>query len=150
MTNRKNMRLVENIEESLSFNPEFHGKKSGKRASKFEYESNHGLIVNALEKWVQKKLKSNQKTFNNSLIDLAISNGNQTIMIYEVKTRSDSQSIYTGIGQLGFHSGGDDRIAKFLVLPEDAYKDQFLSILDALKIKLIRYLFKGDKIEFIA
>ena len=150
VTNLKNRRSVKNIEESLSFNPEFYGKKSGKRTSKFEYESNHGLIVNALEKWVQKNLKSNQKTFNNSLVDLAVSNGNKTLMIYEVKTRSDSQSIYTGIGQLMFHSGGDDRITKFLVIPKGAYEHQFLSILKALKIKLIQYLFNGDEIEFIA
>jgi len=84
------------------------------------------------------------------LIDLAVSNGNKTFRIYEIKTRSNSQSIYTGIEQLMFHSGGDDSITKFLVLPEDTYENQFLSILNALKIKLIQYLFKGDKIEFIA
>ena len=150
VTNQKSRRSVKNIEESLSFNPEFYGTKSGKRKSKFEYESNHGLIVNALEKWVQNSLKSNQKTFNNSLIDLAVSNGKKTFGIYEVKTRSDSQSIYTGIGQLMFHSGGDDSITKFLVLPEDTYEGQFLSILTALKIKLIKFIIKGDKIEFIA
>jgi len=105
--------------------------------------------VNALEKWVKKNLKSSQKTFNNSWVDLAVSNGNKTFRIYEVKTRSDSQSIYTGIGQLMFHSGGDNSIAKFLVLPEDTYENQFLSILNALKINLIQYSFKGGEIEFM-
>ncbi|MEM3421926.1 MAG: hypothetical protein QW315_06700 [Candidatus Hadarchaeum sp.] len=143
-------RTIDDVETSLSFRPEFHGKKKGKRRSIFEYDSYHGLIVNALEIWISKRLKQNQKTYNNSLIDLAIIDGERIIGVYEVKTRSDSQSVYTGIGQLMFHSGGDDKISRYLVLPDDHYDKRFLSILSALKINLIKYERKGSEIKFIA
>ncbi|OCC15995.1 5-methylcytosine-specific restriction enzyme McrB related protein [Dissulfuribacter thermophilus] len=150
IANKHDKRTIKNVEKSLSFNPEFYGKKKGKRKSIFEYDSNHGMIVNALENSLRKRLKQNQRTFNNSLIDLAVSDGKRTLSIYEVKTRSDSQSIYTGIGQLMFHSSGDDKIARFLVLPNDTYDSQFLSILTTLKIKLIKFAINGNEIKFIA
>ena len=150
IANKHYNRTIDGVEISLSFSPEVHGKKKGKRRSIFEYDSNHGLIVNALEIWISKRLKQNQRTYNNSLIDLAVSDGKRTLNVYEVKTRSDSQSIYTGIGQLMFHSGGDDKITRYLVLPDDRYDKRFLSILSALKINLIKFEIKGNEIKFIA
>ncbi|MDQ7054503.1 MAG: hypothetical protein Q9P14_17055 [candidate division KSB1 bacterium] len=149
ITNQENSRSVENLEDSLSFSPEFYGTKKGKRKSKFEYESNHGLIVNALEEWLKNRMESNLKTFNTSLIDLGVSDGNRTLSIFEIKTSFDSQSIYTGIGQLMFHSAGEDRIRKYLVLPFHNYKDKFLSILKALNINLIQFKFERNTIAFI-
>lgn len=145
-----NSRHIEGIEECISFKPEFYGLITGKRKSYFEYESNHGMIVNALEQWISKKLPPNYKTFNNKLIDLAVFNNKQTVRIYEVKTTSDTQAIYTGIGQLMFHSGGNNYIEKILVLPESKYTEPFLNILKRLNIQLVRYKIKKGEIQFIA
>ena len=82
----KNSRSTEDLDENIIFDPEFHGVKKGKRKSKFEYESNHGLVVNALDEYLKQILGNNQTTFNSSLIDLAIRHKKKVIKIFEVKT----------------------------------------------------------------
>ena len=143
----KNSRSAKNINKRLSFDPEFHGSKKGKRKSKFEYESYHGLVVNSLDEQVE----SNSSTFNTSLIDLAVQKKDKLVKIYEVKTLSDRQSIYTGIGQLMFHSYGNDKIEKVLVLPEADYQKELTGILANLNIKILTYtIVGGEKVKFKA
>lgn len=141
----KNSRAAKNINKRLSFDPEFHGSKKGKRKSKFEYESHHGLVVNSLDEQVE----NNSSTFNTSLIDLAVQEKDKVVKIYEVKTSSDRQSIYTGIGQLMFHSSGNDKIKKVLVLPEKNYREEVTGILAKLNIKILTYtILNGEKVKF--
>ena len=137
----KNTRISSDIEENVTFDPEFHGVKKGNRKSKFEYESNHGLIVNELDKYINHSLKKNQYTFNSSLIDLGIRQNDKVIKIFEVKTSNERQAIYTGIGQLMFHSSGDDGIEKIIVLPDDNFPSKFIAKLANLNITIIRYYF---------
>jgi len=144
----KNSRACKNIEGYVTFDPEFHGLKKGKRKSIFEYESNHGLVVNALDKYVQKTLSRNQSTFNSSLIDLGIRNKNKVIKIFEIKTSNDRQTIYTGIGQLMFHSSGSDEVEKLIVLPNDNFPSEFLEIFGNLKIKIIKYFISKNEVIF--
>ena len=148
VSNGKNSRADNNIEGYVTFDPEFHGVKKGKRKSKFEYESNHGLVVNELDKYVQETLSRNQATFNSSLIDLGIRQNNKVIKIFEVKTSNERQAIYTGIGQLMFHSSGSDEIEKVIVLPNDNFPSEFLDIFDDLKIRIIKYSISKNEVIF--
>lgn len=128
--------------DSLSFDPEYLGSKKGRRKiGSFRQECNHGIIVNALEKWVRCKTKKCRKIiiFNNQLIDLGVQMNSNISEIYEVKTNHDRQSIYTGIGQLIFHSVGKRSINRVLVLPHTFKNDQFHDMLNRLKIRLLLY-----------
>ena len=138
-------RLPTNLEDNLSFDPEFHGRKKGKRKSIFDYESYHGLIVNALENKIRKTLSSDYTIFNTSLIDLGIQKSGKTQKIFEVKTLADRQSIYTGIGQLIFHSAENRNIEMSLVLPLEGYDKNISKILGKINITVFTYTISDDE-----
>ncbi len=145
VTSEKISRSPQILNKSLSFDPEFHGSKKGNRKSSLEYESYHGLVVNSLDEQV----KNNNCTFNTSFIDLGVQENGKLTRIYEVKTSSDRQSIYTGIGQLMFHSFEDNKIEKVLVLPEEEYQKEIAEILAKLNIKILTYtIVDGEKVKF--
>lgn len=145
VTNGSISRMPTKLEDNLSFDPEFHGKKRGKRPSVFEYERYHGLIVNALEKKIRKTISSNYTIFNTSLIDLGIQKSGETQKIFEVKTLADRQSIYTGIGQLMFHSAGNNSIEKILVLPLEEYNKNISKMLGKLNITVLTYTISDEE-----
>ena len=126
----------------LLFDPEYSGSKRGKRKStQFRQECNHGIIVNALEKWVRRKYRKEAKinTFNTQLIDLGIQVNDDISEIYEVKTTFDRQSIYTGIGQLFFHSAEYPETIKNLVLPHIDSNKIFRKVFNHLNLNIIWY-----------
>jgi hypothetical protein len=135
---------------NLTFAPEFHGKKSGKRQSRFEYESYHGLVVSALEEKLREEgIVGNGTVFNTRFVDLGIQVDGYTKHIFEVKSSADLQSIYTGIGQLMFHSSGRPKIQKTMVLPKERLAPTILGVLNQLQIKLLKYEIRGNRIEFM-
>jgi len=136
-------------DKALSFNPEFHGKKSGRRTSKFEYDTYHGLVVAALEEKFKRKYSQESYTaFNTKLIDLGIEKDKTLEHIFEVKTSTDSQSIYAGIGQLMFHSLGSLTVKKTLVLPSGKSTDTLAKILHTLDIEILFYEIVNRKVTF--
>lgn len=142
-------RMPTKLEGNLSFDPEFYGRKRGKRESIFEYESYHGLIVNALEEKIRKTISSNYTIFNTSLIDLGIQKSGKTRKIFEVKTLADRQSIYTGVGQLMFHSAENSNIEKVLVFPLDGYEKNISKIFGKLNITVLTYTISNEgKVKF--
>jgi hypothetical protein len=136
-------------QKSLLFNPEFSGKIRGKRKSKFNYDSNHGLVVNELVYFLQKMYDlSDDNIFNTKQIDLGIQKDGSIIELFEIKTKEDSQSIYTGIGQLLFHSGGNINIKKTLVLPSNEYNEDFIEILSNIGIRHLTYEIMNSEVSF--
>lgn len=134
----------------LTFAPEFHGKKSGKRKSRFEYESYHGLVVNALEEKLREEgIVANGKVFNTQSVDLGIRIDGYTKHIFEVKSSADLQSIYTGIGQLMFHSSGLLKIQKTMVLPKERLSPTIMEVFNQLQINILKYEIHGNIIEFM-
>lgn len=114
-----------------------------KRASTFQYETFHGLVVNNLEKRLRATGKYDDATiFNTRLIDLGIQKNGKTRHIFEVKSSSDRQAIYTGIGQLMFHTLGMPNIKKTLVLPLDEYRSRLIKIFNQLGIDILKYEIK--------
>lgn len=135
---------------NLKFDPEFYGKKNVLRASSFKYETFHGLVVNALEKRLRYTGKYDNATiFNTRLIDLGIQENGKTRHIFEVKSSLDRQAIYTGIGQLMFHTLGNPNIKKTLVLPLAEYSSRLVKIFIQLGIDVLKYEIKKGQVKFI-
>ena len=100
---------------------------------------------------MQRKKGKTEKlsTFNTQLIDLGIEINDGISEIYEVKTNFDRQSIYTGIGQLFFHSVDDSKIIKNLVLPRVEGNGSFQKIFAGLNVKIIMYELDSElKVSF--
>lgn len=134
----------------LTFDPEFSGTKSGKRRSSFEYDTYHGRVVSALEqKYKREHVTENYKTFNTQMIDLGIQTNGRTKHIFEVKSSSDRQSIYSGIGQLMLHSSGSSDIRKTLVLPGGNSSKELTIVLKQIVIELLYYEINNGTIKFI-
>ena len=134
----------------LSFDPEFSGKKSGRRRSSFEYETFHGLVVTALEqKYKRDHERDKHKTFNNQMIDLGVQVGGRTKHIFEVKSSTDRQSIYAGIGQLMLHSLVSSSIKKTLVLPRDNNSKELTTVLRKIGIDLLFYEINDGNVKFM-
>ncbi len=149
LTRRPHSRIKDDLN-YLTFDPEFIGKKKGRGKSNFEYECNHGRIVNALEKHFRESSNSKHTNyFNSQLIDLGIEEKGEIVTICEVKSKSDRQSIYTGIGQLLFHTSGNSKVNKILVLPDFDDYHKFLRILNRLGISLIRFSLSKSSISFV-
>jgi hypothetical protein len=137
-------------DKNLKFDPEFYGEKNVKRASTIQYETFHGLVVNTLEKRLRAAGKYDDATiFNTRLIDLGIQKNGKTRHIFEVKSSSDRQAIYTGIGQLMFHTLGNPNIKKTLVLPLDKYRSRLINIFNQLGIDILKYEIKKGQVKFM-
>ena len=136
---------------AISYKPEFTGIKTGRRSSNFIAECNHGRVVDALEAVLRRKHKSGiARFFNNQSIDLGMTEDNKVIAIFEVKTDPNTQSIYTGVGQLLFHAVSDNLIMKTLVLPRNETIDRrWVSVLKKLGIALLEYEVDANQIQFI-
>lgn len=138
-----------NLLKLMKFLSESAGRRKGKRSSEIDYFSRHGLIVDALKSWRESQgVSSEHHMANDKLIDLALVEGEKLIELYEVKTSSDTQNVYTAIGQLSVHCG-DTNCERYIVLPEDnALANNLTSALSRLKIELLNFQFVGDKIVF--
>ena len=134
----------------LTFDPEFSGKKSGKRLSSFEYDTFHGLVVSALEqKYKKEHVMDKHKTFNTQMIDFGVQVDGRTKHIFEVKSSSDRQSIYAGIGQLILHSSGSSVIKKTLVLPGGNNSKELATVLRKIGIDLLFYEINKGNVKFM-
>ncbi|SDM56712.1 hypothetical protein SAMN04488568_11455 [Maricaulis salignorans] len=108
------------VAEYERYSKEFSGKKSGGGGARGQYFAMHGRVVQALFDERSRQATSEEKVLNSGLIDLYVRRSGRITEVYEVKAKSDRQSIYSAIGQLVTHScteGADAR--KFLVIPEE-------------------------------
>ncbi len=128
-----------------NYTDEYSGKISYKRPYGIvEYQRDHGLVVRELKKFLKRK---SVKVTNTQEIDLIVRKGNSG-KIYEIKTETKTQSLYTAIGQLFYH--GIDQYANYervLVLPKGV-KQKYKFALRQLKIQLIEFTIVGLTVEF--
>ena len=99
----------------------------------------HGAIVAALAK----ALGGGANLKKNQAIDLAATYESRTDL-YEVKTSADTQSVYTGVGQLLIHGEGVKAlwglpVRRLLVLPKMPRKDLIEPIAKALEVTIVTY-----------
>jgi len=125
---------------------EFSGKKNG-GGNRFTYESRHGDVVHALLDWVPSQgiVGKIQKSV---LVDLAVRHLGVQVAVFEVKSSTDRQSLYTAIGQLMVHSAKAKGVQRYLVIPTGTVPGEIIGCLATLSIRVIRYEINGQKISF--
>lgn len=129
------------------YKKEFSGRKRGKRREEFDYVTRHGEIVHELQTVRAARKLSNELVINSRLIDLYVRRGSALTEVYEVKPHADRQSMYSAIGQVMVHCGGDPKVKKFVVLPKGAALPE--DIRDALKafdIQVISFTLDPQKV----
>ena len=136
----------------MSFKPETYGiREAAQMGGMYVMECNHGRIVNALEEKIKQSI-NDIDTFSTKALDLGISRAGNVTHVYEIKTSDDSQSIYTGIGQLIYHSTVYKTISPIkmsLVLPQKDTSNELRGLLHKMNINLIEYKMVGERITFI-
>lgn len=126
---------------------EFAGKRRAFRPKKIQSDCHHGIVGLALEKM----LKSHGSVLNSVEIDLVSVRAND-ILLFEIKTSSVPQSVYTAIGQLSVHEPRvgqlypNKHVKKVMVLPEKPMAELSGILTKSLSITLVIYTrtSKGD------
>jgi len=137
-TSRPDTRTFSKLQAYLA---EFAGKRRAYKPKKVQADCHHGLVVAALEK----ELRFSANILNSIEIDL-VADRTDCTLLFEVKTSSSTQNVYTAIGQLSVHApmvaklNAKRPVIKVMVLPEQpmAQLSQILS--KQLGIRLIQYI----------
>lgn len=121
----------------------FNGKRNG------NMDCRHGAIVKSLRKTVD----GYGEIKKSGAIDLAVIKPNQ-IWLFEVKTGANTQSIYTGIGQLYIHGAvlsrkfAGKKIKKYLVIPASPLDKDRVRMRDELGINVVTFSQNGENYRF--
>lgn len=126
------------------FQPEFSGKKEYLMEGRVEAACDHGLVVNALASKITRAGLTPQNDVNRDLI--ALDSRRKIKALFEVKTDTSPQSIYSAIGQLYFHGvGPSPRPQLVMVLPEKP-RGKTATRLNALGLRVLVYKWSGPKV----
>lgn len=126
---------------------EFVGKTIIRRAAQVTMNCRHGSVVKTL----RAKLKAIGAQYKSVAIDLVVETESK-VLLFEVKTGSDSQSIYTGIGQLYFHAAALARkfpkkqVVRHLVIPFAPAAANREKVCKELGIKIVTFNLTGQKV----
>jgi hypothetical protein len=144
-TQSLDVKLVINSLTKDDFSPEFSGEKEGLRPGKYTANCTHGIVVNALYELLKKDTPmcviSNRKFYDLLKQDF---DGERTL--FEVKTTQETQSVYTGVGQLSMYNLTAHAKTKILVLPNGGEK--WRGKLKIVDVQLWTYNLKDEKVEF--
>ncbi|TLS68645.1 hypothetical protein FEF65_02765 [Mariprofundus erugo] len=127
---------------------EFTGKTVIRRSSQVTMNCRHGSVVKAL----REALEPRGTVYKSQAIDLAVETEKE-VLLYEVKTGSDSQSIYTGIGQLYFHAAALTRkfrgkkVIRHLVIPYAPAAANREKVCKELGIEIITFTTSSKRID---
>jgi len=127
---------------------EFSGNRRAYTPKKSFPISYHGKVVHALHE----EMERHGDTLKSRAIDL-VANLTDAAVLFEVKTKSDSQSIFTAVGQLLVHSPTvkeflGKNVKKVLVVPEKPEKELSLIVEGELAIKIVTYtILASEKVE---
>ena len=124
---------------------EFIGKMKLKGRKPTIADCYHGTVVREL----RDQLESSFEILKSRVVDLVAYKGRQSI-IFEVKTSSNTQDVYTAVGQISFHSAavarflGCSSLKRVVVLPENP-PDQLHSVLtETLEMQVLTYNRSND------
>jgi hypothetical protein len=141
----KNHKLIDLI--GKKYSPEFSGQRRNyKHDDIIKSQCNHGLVIDALHDLLE---TYGWKTANDNQRDLFIyDDAGNIIMLFEAKTDLSTSSIYSGIGQLMYHTAVHDKTPKpVLVVPGEPTPDT-AKILNRLGIEILTYKLDEAKVLF--
>jgi hypothetical protein len=126
------------VEKWREYRKEFSGRKTGSVEADLDYVSYHGDVVHALREWTERR--ANGVVTNSPLIDLLVHDDKDNLMeVYEVKSSTNRQVLYAGIGQLIVH-GSNARVSRTLVLPAaEEIPADVTAGLEGSQIRVLRY-----------
>lgn len=137
---------VTNPHEDEGFNSEPEKRNPYTVAETIDSEMLHGSVVNALY------TKFNQLGItveNTRYIDLMlISKKKKVTHLFEIKSKSDSQSTYTAIGQLKFYAQKLNADAKQIIVVPKTISEDSKNILNELGIQVVTFAEEGKQIKF--
>lgn len=136
------------IKDNDLYNREHAGRKKGKRPAIIDYVSRHGDVVHALREHRLKQRKTGEVVPNTKLIDLYVLRNRIMTEIYEVKTDTSRQALYTAIGQLLVHTGDRQNVKQFVVLPVgEIIPSDVQKAFNHLKVGIVRFTLKPLLVE---
>lgn len=155
----------EAVRENKLYTPEFESRQrtyrdyykesTGRRtgfanARDIDYISRHGEVVDVLMKWRGTKgLQKGLKVVKDVYIDLGVKKEDHLIELYEVKSSSSRQDVYTAIGQLTVHAPVE-KCKRFLVLPDKGkLMSDLADALDRNDIQVLRYHLTEDDASIV-
>lgn len=118
---------------------EFTGQRKSYKPKRVYTKSNHGKVVEALKK----ELSSRGQVYKSRAVDLVVEEENRALL-FEVKTNSDTQSIYTAIGQLSIHAPPTREfigkpVTPVIVMPDYPIARILEVIANELKYRMVTY-----------
>ncbi|HEX3429393.1 MAG TPA: hypothetical protein VHT03_00790 [Rhizomicrobium sp.] len=126
---------------------EFSGTKRRGAMLEVEYISRHGDIVRALRDWRETQGLGGASFTKNPYIDLGVLQNGKLEELYEVKTSSDRQCLYTAIGQVTVHVS-NSAAKRYIVLPSDGdIPSDIAKALGRDSIEVLRFSFIGEKVH---
>ncbi len=130
-----------------NYSDEFAGRRRAYRVSDLiEATCNHGHVIRCLRRMIESAKAGT--IGKDTARDLYIRHGGRVVILFEAKTDTTPQSIYTGIGQLMLHGAAQSPPAlRVLVLPRkpDARTGQRLT---ALGVEVVTYTLRGTEATF--
>jgi len=137
-------KLNDEQKNNFSFKPKKESRKPYIINEIIEAGQIHAIVVNELGR----QLKNNNYEINETQqIDLMIYSKNDVSHIFEAKSNCDSQSIYTAIGQLMYHSLNYQSAKKILVIPYGLDEEQEMNI-NRLGIQILHFVITQQDITF--
>lgn len=122
------------------------GLRKGQRQRHFEYITRHGDIVDALQRWARREFPKG-RVVKDRYIDLGIEKDGQLLCLFEVKTSTARQVMYTAIGQLSVHAPRH-RVARYVVVPHDEpISADIQKCLGRLDTNVLRYELQGRDVK---
>jgi hypothetical protein len=135
LINQKGDHFVESVNQ---YTPEFEGIKYSPAIEDSFKDVQHGRIVSALKDHLQLNYSENH-IYNTQKVDLIFDSMKYKKILFEVKTNTDTQSIYTAIGQLSYHGLDYQNHQKYIVLPACGYDIKLIEKLNFLSIQTAWY-----------
>lgn len=127
----------------LSFTAEFEGSFDVPARDSRTAERNHGLVVNQLAAELRAQGLAPRNTL---LIDLLVEMHSGRVALFEVKTSSDRDSIYTCVGQLMVHRG--DRTWRQVAVLPHVVRPDLAAALGTLGIDVLTFTIDDRNVRF--
>lgn len=128
------------------YTDEHSGKSITERNDPVIRERIHGIVVNAL---AQELRSRNIRIANDRNRDLFIHNRGQITTLFEVKTTSSTQSLYSAVGQLLLYSIPIGKEVKLIAVLPDKLSKSVTKRFHSLGIDILYYVWNNDEPTFI-